>query len=209
MEVYNIRQCHGYIWTVWLWQKQSFHIAIWLIVLLKTGNILYWMVTERIHKPLSWTRCGWMLAPCLILPKRNKKARCQTGLSLACQGSKGTKIIILHLHSVFLWVDFKKLIILHVYRLHFSAILPHFDTLKQFLKLFWKNGIFKLQISLCTLRATPFLRYHNRDDDFWWTILFYDFFCSNLTSKCSTFKRLTYYSHLTTLNAHDGFFKSY
>lgn len=72
---------------------------------------------------------------------------------------------------------------------------------------FGKNGIFKLQISLCTLRATPFLRYHNRDDDFWWTILFYEFFCSNLTSKCSTFKRLTYYSHLTTLHAHDGIFQ--
>lgn len=80
--------------------KEFFHMTN---ILLKIGNTWLQIVIERqIHKPLSYTRCGSMPASCLVVPKRNRKEQlCKTGWSLGCHRIKGTKIIILHAHNVF------------------------------------------------------------------------------------------------------------
>ena len=69
-KVYNIMAIHeqyGY-------GKIIFSYSYMNNILLKIGNIWLWTVFERqIHKPLSYTRCGSMLALCLVVQKETEK----------------------------------------------------------------------------------------------------------------------------------------
>lgn len=144
---------HYSIFIDFLWPNKSVHIheqygygkiifsySYMNNILLKIGNIWLWIVIERqIHKPLSYTRCGSMLALCLVVPKRNRKERlCKTGWSLGCHRHKDHYSPCTQCFCKFLSID----LLSYMFTDHFSAVLPHFETPKQFFSDYYKKTTF-------------------------------------------------------------------